>query len=83
MEEFVERTSDARPPSYIIFVAFFVYSLPFVYSDFMQKKNFSRKWWEGAGAIKQGVLYYKNNFKIFKLVKHSETWSEFHTLPFL
>ena len=52
MEEFVERTSDARPPSYIIFVAFFVYSLPFVYSDFMQKKKLLEKMVGGGWCYK-------------------------------
>ena len=40
------------PPSYVIFVAFFVYSLPFFTSIFLRKIDIcSRKWWWGTGAV--------------------------------
>ena len=40
----------ARPPSYVIFVAFFSYSLPLVYSDFIHKKFFAPENGGVAGA---------------------------------
>ena len=44
----------ACPLSYVFFCCFlFVYSLPFIYSNIMQKKNFlcSGKWWGGWSAL--------------------------------
>ena len=46
------------------FVAFFIYSLPFVYSNFRQKKIFcSRKWW----VVAIHKIYKRKRWKYFPL----------------
>ena len=45
----------AHAPTYFFFVAFVVYSLPVIYSNFAWKKKFLRRNGEGAGG-ERGTL---------------------------